>query len=300
MTVAQFALLAGALIGAGLAVLLLRWAPAYTDLGDFLSRTDLRSQPTAETGPAEIHDSRDRLGFWLMRTFPLTTIVKPPTTELAILRIPQHRFYAEKVLFGLVGVLMPTLAAVVLTVAGIALPVMVPVAASLAIGVAMSFVPDMNIRGEAAEARQEFRHALAAYIDLVAMERNAGSGARQALEVAAKVGDSWVFQRISEELVYSRWSGVTPWDSLTKLGDELGLSDLSDLADIMRISGEEGAASYQALRARAASMRSALQSSEMSSANAAVERLSMPTALLFVLFMMLLVTPSLLRVVFGG
>ena len=38
---------------------------------------------------------------------------------------------------------------------------------------------------------------------------------------------------------------------------ELGLPELDDLADIMRLSGEDGAAVYQMLRARAASMRAA-------------------------------------------
>ena len=63
------------------------------------------------------------------------------------------------------------------------------------------------------------------------------------MEAAALVGDSWVFTRLSEELTRSRWSGQPPWDALHTLADELGLPELEDFADIMRLSGEEGPAS---------------------------------------------------------
>jgi Flp pilus assembly protein TadB len=166
--------------------------------------------------------------------------------------------------------------------------------------IALSFLPDYNVRTDAAAARTEFSRALGAYVDLVALERNAGSGARQAMEKAAEVGDSWVFRRLAEELGKSRWSGVPPWDSLTSLSEELGLAELAELSDIMRMSGEEGAAVYQTLRARAASMRSAMMNAELAKANAASERMSMPAGVLALIFLVILATPALLRVLVTG
>ena len=55
-------------------------------------------------------------------------------------------------------------------------------------------------KDDAKAARKEFGRALASYIDLVALERNSGSGPRQAMEIAANIGDSWVFRRLAEEL----------------------------------------------------------------------------------------------------
>ena len=78
------------------------------------------------------------------------------------------------------------------------------------------------------------------------------------MEAAATIGDSWVFTRLSEELARTRWSGLTPWEALRSLADELGLPELDDLADIMRLSGEEGAQVYASLRARSAAMRTAM------------------------------------------
>ena len=129
----------------------------------------------------------------------------------------------------------------------------------------------------------------------MALERNNGSGVRQAMESAAEVGDSWVFTRLSEELTRSRWSGQPPWDALHALADELGLPELDDFADIMRLSGEEGASVYTNLRARSAAMRTAMLNDEIAEANAVGERMTIPGSLLGVIFMALLVAPSLLR-----
>ena len=98
-----------------------------------------------------------------------------------------------------------------------------------------------------------------------------------------------------EELARTRWSGLPPWDALHALADELGLPELDDLADIMRLSGEEGAQVYTNLRARSAAMRTAMLNDEMAKANAVGERMSIPGCLLGVIFMALLVAPALLR-----
>ena len=92
------------------------------------------------------------------------------------------------------------------------------------------------------------------------------------MEAAAEVGDSWVFTRLSEELTRSRWSGQPPWDALHALADELGLPELDDFADIMRLSGEEGCQRLHHLRARSAAMRTAMLNDEIAEANAVGER----------------------------
>ena len=118
-------------------------------------------------------------------------------------------------------------------------------------------------------------------------------------EVAATVGNSWVFRRLAEELARSRWNGVAPWEALHTLADQLGLTELDDVADILRLSGEEGAAVFEQLRARSAGMRSALLH-ELARANEINERLSILMSLLGVIFLALLVAPALLRLVFGA
>ncbi|UJH71772.1 type II secretion system F family protein [Ornithinimicrobium sp. INDO-MA30-4] len=146
----------------------------------------------------------------------------------------------------------------------------------------------------------EYTRALGAFIDLVALERNGGSGPRQSMEAAAGVGDSWPFKRLSEELARTRWSGVTPWDAMRHLGEELGIPEMHDFADIMRLSGEDGAQIYTILRARSSSMREAMLSAQKAQANEISERMTLPMSLLGVLFLVILVSPAMLGLLATG
>ncbi len=299
MTITQLAILGGGLIGFGLSLAVWRLVPAAPDLAaalDNLAPERALPRTAATLTPT---NTQDRVGLWVMRQLPVPSWWRTPTRELAILRIPPHRYYGEKALYFILGLVFPAALAAISTLFGIALPIAVPLLASLTFAVALSFLPDYNVRSDAAAGRQEFNRALGAYIDLVALERAAGSAPRQAMENAADIGDSWVFKRISEELARSRWSGVTPWNSLTELADELGLPELADVADIMRLSGEESAAVYGNLRARSTAMRDALTNTELAKANAAGERMSIPVALLALVFLVILAMPALLRVVLG-
>ena len=290
----QLALAAGALIAVGLVLLAVRLTPAEPDLAEALGRlTPSKSRPgmTTASGP----HGKERLGVWAMKALPAAMWVRTPTRELAVLRIPLARFYGDKLTFVALGLVIPPLLAFFFDLIGLGLPLAVPAIASLGLATLMFFLPNYNAVDDARKARLEFSRALGAYIDLVALERNNGSGVRQAMEAAAVVGDSWVFRRLSEELTRSRWSGQPPWDALHALAEELGLPELDDFADIMRLSGEEGASVYANLRARSAAMRAAMLSDEISEANAVGERMTIPGSLLGVIFMALLVAPSLLR-----
>lgn len=299
MTVLQVATLTGCLIGAGLAMVIWWLAPAQPHLASALER--LAPDRSATTVPAvEVTGIQDRLGLWLQRHVPVSGWMRVPTRELRVIGRPVHRYLGEKAAYAVIGLIFPTLVTIVLQLAGITPPILIPAAATLIFAAALSFLPDYNAYTDAKAAREEFTRALGAYIDLVALERAGGAGSTQALESAATIGDSWVFRRLRDELGRARWSGTAPWDGLTDLADELGLPELADLADIMRLSGEEGATVYATLRARSASLRTALLNDEHAKANAAAEKMTMPVAALSLIFLVLLAMPPVLRVLFGG
>jgi Flp pilus assembly protein TadB len=178
------------------------------------------------------------------------------------------------------------------------LPVTVPVVVTLAAMVAGWLLPDLHVKQDAAKARAEFSRAHGSYTDLVALERSAGgSAARQALENAAEIGDSWPFRRIRDELARSRFSGEPPWDAIHQLADELGLPTLDDVADIMRLAGAEGTQVYDTLRARSTALRSALLAAEQTKANALSGHMAIPTTLMAIVFCITIVTPAVLRLV---
>src|SRR3954454_17288169 len=205
----QLVIAAGALLGLGAALLLIRLLPAEPDLADALgrltprSRTRVSSAPTAGSG-------KERIGLWAIRTLPPSLWVRTPVRELALLRIPLARFYVDKIAFAALGLVIPPLLGFFFDFLGLGLPYPIPAIGSLGLAAMMFFLPNYNAVDDAKKDRLEFTRALGAYIDLVALERNNGSGVRQAMEAAAQVGDSWVFTRLSEELTRSRWSGLPP------------------------------------------------------------------------------------------
>jgi hypothetical protein len=219
----QLALLGGVLMAAGLVLLVARLTPARPDLADALDRLSPDPRRMAPATGGEGSSTADRVGRWGMRLFPGVVWGRAPVQQLALLRISTVRFYGEKLLFGMLGLVMVPVLSVLLAVLGWRLPVVVPVVVTVGFAVAMFFLPDYNVRDDAKRGRTEFARALGAYADLVALERNAGSGPRQALEVAAAVGDSWVFRRLREELAFSSWSGEQPWQALRRVSQELGV-----------------------------------------------------------------------------
>jgi hypothetical protein len=295
-TVLQWSLFAGVLGGAGVALALAWLVPNRPALGAFLDHLGSAARPIAYPagalpaggGPALL----DRLGRRLVRVLPATTL---PAADLDLLRVPPHLFLARRVACGAAGLASVTVTPARLVAGGLRPPVIIPVLASLALGLGAGYLPVLDVKTRAAARRDEFAFAFGAYVDLVAMEHHAGAGPRQAMEVAAEGGDSWIFERLSEELHRSRLDGQSPWDALDALGERIGLTDLVDFAAIVRLSGEEGGAIYETLRARAATMRQARLAKGIAEANQTGERLSAVTALLAVVFLLLVGLPAVLR-----
>ena len=298
MNALQLWILAGLMVSGGLVILGWYFAPAQPDLADALGRiapTPGTRQPRTDSGDRP--ELADRLGFWAMRHLPSRLWGGTPHRDLAILGRSTHRFYGEKLLFALIiAAAVPLLAAI------FSMTLQIPTAATVAVvlvGALLGWlVPNGNVSTAATEARLEFNRALGSYVDLVALERSAGgSAARQALENAAEIGDSWPFRRIRDELARSRFSGEPPWDAIHQLADDLGLPTLDDVADIMRLAGAEGTQVYDTLRARSTALRSALLAAEQTKANALSGHMAIPTTLMAIVFCITLVTPAVLRLV---
>lgn len=294
----QLALLGGALLGLGLALLVLRLLPADPDPVDVVRRYALDARPAAPAAAPAAADLQDRLGLWAMRRLPPAWWGRTPAGDLALLQIPLHRFYGRKMLFAAVGLAAAPALSYLLAVLGLPIPVLVPAAGSVAAAAALFLVPDADVRVEARAARAEFASALTAYIELVILELQIGSGPLQALHRAAAVGDSWAFRRLEEELNRADWNGVPPWEALRGLADGLDLPDLADLAQILSMN-REGAPLSASLCAKAEAMRSAQLADEVAEANAVGVRMDVPMSLMGVVFMAILIAPPLLRMMGG-
>lgn len=299
MTGLQLAIICGGLVGLGLTLVVSRLLPAHPHLKATFDRLDAASTVTAND-PVNTEDIKDRVGVWVQRRAPASLWNRMPEQELTILRRPAYRHMGEKTLFAAVGLMFPAAFTMMTAVFGINIGFVMPVFVALLLAALFFHIPDITVKKEAKSARTEFVRALASYVDLVALERAAGTGSTQSLEAAASVGSSWVFTRVSEELARSRWSGQPPWDALKELSDQLGITELADLAEIMRLSGEESASIAGQLRARSTSMRGALLNDDLARANAVGEQMSVPVSMLALVFLTLLAVPAVLQIATGG
>ena len=140
---------------------------------------------------------------------------------------------------------------------GVGIPgtVIAPVALILAVIIVFARVQDVHKLAE--QRRREFRRALSAYFDLVAMSVIGGTGLPEALPSAAAVGKGWPFRLLSETLSRARdVSGprAAPAE-LGELGRRIGITELRDLATALSLTGEQGARIGKTLIDRAKTLR---------------------------------------------
>lgn len=283
---------AGVLVGLGLFLAVRELISARPRLDAALARLN----PGTAHDPAADYEGDTtglrRLARRLTRAAPWLPL---PSTDLALLGQEPEAWLASKISCGLLGLVAVPLFAALLALGGVAVPVAVPVIASLALGLALFFAPDLVTRVNAAERRIDFRHAITSYLDLVALERGAGAGPTEALEAPVQIGGGWAFRRIAAALDQARRSGAAPWTALAALAKETGVSELADLADIAEVAGQEGARILETLSARAASMRAEALSADRAKAGARSTTMVVPIALLGAGFLLLLIFPVIYR-----
>jgi Flp pilus assembly protein TadB len=219
--------------------------------------------------------------------------------DLRVVGQPVEALLARKVLFAVGAAACPPVTLVLMALGGVRVPLLLPAWVSLALAVAGFFVPDMILRAEAAHRRRGFRHAVSSYLDLVAITLAGGTGTEGALHGAANVGQGWAFARIREALSHARDAGEPPWAALGRLGVDLDVSELRELAASLELAGNEGAKVRQSLAAKAVSLRRHEMADAESQAAEATERMVLPLSLLFVGFLIFLGYPAVTRVLFG-
>jgi Flp pilus assembly protein TadB len=218
----------------------------------------------------------------------LTTLGRPVGTHLT-----------EKATLAIAGVLGPVLLQGLLLVAGARTGFDFPIIAGIVLA-GMGFLwPDLRVRAAAARLQSEFRHALSCYLDLVWITLAGGAGVDSALHDSAAVGQGWAFAQIRQTLSAARLTRSTPWARLHQLGDELGVTELAELAASVSLAGTEGAKVRASLAAKAAALRAHQLSNAEAEAQSATERMSLPVMVLLLGFLAFITYPALTQVLNG-
>ena len=290
------ALLAGAGVGLGLVLVLRGLWPARPTLAASLAAL----QVDGAGGAGQGQGPAPGLGARLVATLDRSGLrLAGVGQDLAIVGRSAERFFADKVLFAAVALALLPAVAAVLALAGIAVPVLAPAWASLALALGGFFLPDVLVRSEAAERRRSFRHALGALLDLVGVHLAGGAGIEAALGDAAAAGQGWSFARLRQALADARLAGHTPWQALARLGEEVGVVELCELGANLTLAGSGGARVRGWVAAKAVSLRRHEAAAAETAAQEASERMSLPIAVLLVGFLVFLGYPALSRVLEG-
>jgi hypothetical protein len=259
-------------------------------LGDALDLLDGRlraSEPTA--GP-------DRLGAWLRTRLNRPV---PPATErrLRISGRSVERHYTTKALLAAAGLALPLLLAAILgiVVGTVAAPIAL---AAPVVAAGAFFVPDLLLAAGDEDTSQDATEALLTYFDLVTLERLANRSGTQALRAAASVSDVTVFSAIRDALERARLEQRPPYPELRRLGTELGLPALVDIADVMSLD-ESGASLATALRARVKELRDAHLTRAKIQAAAVSERMTFFMVIPALVFAAFFLVPPILRLLAG-
>ncbi|MBD0742959.1 hypothetical protein [Streptomyces sp. CBMA152] len=278
---------AGALIGLAIRA---AW-PAKADLTAVLDRLDATKAPAllpTTTEQAGVDTLAEKVGRRLLDE--LGGRLRLPMKDLALLRKSPAEHLGKRALLAVFGLLFPQLFQGLMALAGAPFPYVIPLGLSLGLAALLWMWPVVELRREAAATRLIVRHAVASYLERVALARIANSGAAQALTQTAEVGDGFIFARMRRVFAQADLSGVAVWDALKQLGEELDIPELTRPADTLALAGD-GAAVYTTLQAQARQLRIALLADAKSQANAASASMVLPVTFAVILMLAFVMIP---------
>ena len=295
------ALICGAGVGAGLLAVASGLRPPRPSLADSLAALrQVPAPPPLLAAPTGADSLLVRLGRPLAASLTGRHLLPGGVrADLAAVGRDPQAHLAEKVALAVVGLVLGPATAGLLALDGASLGWAVPAWAAIALALGGFFAPDLALRSQASRRRRDFRHALSAFLDLVVIALAAGGGVDSALTDAASVGTGESFAALRRALQDARLARIAPWGPLGRLGDELGISELSELAASVSLAGSEGAKVRESLAAKAASLRAHALAEAEGEAQAATEAMSLPVVVLFAGFLVFLGFPALAHV-FGA
>lgn len=273
-------MLTGAGFGLGLAVLWYGWRPPRPALAVVLER--LRRPPVVLTG---------RQRRYRMLGGPLARLGLPgrrTRQDLALIEKDTDTFLAEQAAaIGLGAAAAPILA--MLWGAGGTIPLWAAAAGGL-IGYRWA---QARVHAAAKRQRAELVHVLSVVQDLVTTSLAGGAGLDEAIDQATAVCTGTAAQRLRRTIRTARRAREPIWQALTRLGTEVGVNELVELANAIHLAGSQGTRIRTSLAAHAATTRAKATAAMETAARSAGVRMSLPVLLLALAYGVWLLYPAL-------
>ena len=280
---------AGGMFALGILVLIQGIFPKRTDLktrlATFNEHDDLVLAAAAQVGLAE------QLSITLLETVKGDDMdeVRP---RLAVTDTPIGEFALEKTKAAAGAAFLLGLLSVMFDVVNGGLPLLIIGISGALLG---SMLPDMELKKKAEARRIEFSRALTAYVTLLGSSIAGGGGITTAMADAANMGEGWVFTKIRNVLDEANLSGTSPWVALDRLGRDLRVTALIELAGSLTLAGTSGARVTETLIARAESSRAKELAEVRADAEAKSSKLGLPVGLIMLAWAGFMAFPAILN-----
>lgn len=241
------------------------------------------------------------LGRWLVKRAKATSLADEQTaSDLELLGRPLELYTGTRALCVIGGALAGPVLWSLAATAGSPLPVVLPLWLMIIGAIGGWFLPRVALRGEADDARINFRHALGAYLDVLVLLLAAQEGPESAMELAAEAGQGPAFAELRQATWQARLSGDAVWDALDDLGRRLRVTELREIAAAGSLAGESGAAVRQSLTAKARALRQAALAEAETEARKKSQAMFLPLVLMGMGFVIFLIYPMVTNLNVGG
>jgi tight adherence protein C len=296
------AFFAGGLLGLGLYLLVRSLIPSRPGIGTRLAMIDAARAEYVRRSSDTAHDGsgsrlRGRVGRQVAAIYAARGWHQGSLrADVNLLGRSWEAFLATKVLYAVGVVVLAPFVLLILASLGLGVFGAVPLWLALALGAVAFFLPDVSVRQEAAVRRRDFRHVVGAYLDLVSMGLAGGRGVPEALLAASEIGEGWALWRLRDCLTNARITGTTQWAALGRLGEELAVDELRDLAAALELVADDGAKIRSSLSARAATLRSRELAEVEGKAGEKSQSMLVAQLLLCAGFLVFLAYPAIVRV----
>lgn len=219
--------------------------------------------------------------------------------DLSLLGVAPDAFLLKQVYAAIAGVVLPVPAFAAMLAFGVAVPFEACFVASGVLGLVLFFTPDAEVKRRAEDGRAEAREALDVLLGFTATSMAAGDGIEAALEGASAIGVGQAFDRFREAGAAARTSRRPVWTTYGEAADDLGLSELRELAASISLAGGEGAKIADSLTAKAGSLRGRRNAERQAQNASTTEKMHLPLGVDMIGFLMIIAFPSLYKVLTG-
>jgi tight adherence protein C len=195
---------------------------------------------------------------------------------------------------GVAGFFVPLLLGALVDHLGlIPMPTLLPLWVALVTAVVAPLAVQSGSVKRAATVRQDMRHQLSAYLDVVTMRLAGNEGNEGALKKGATDGEGRLFVELRRRIIDAETAGRALMTALGTIGRDFDITELQQIAAAASLAAADGAAVSRSLAAQCSTLRSTIASEQEADARLRTGKITVPLVGMALIIMTLIIYPAL-------